>query len=175
MITVRKAILEDVPHIADMLEEVIELLARSEVNYPNWHKGKYPTPEVPRAAHERGDLYVAEKDGVIVGTVTVNGIEAPEYEGKDWQYKAEKGKISVIHTLAVSPKCRGEGVARKLMEYAHELAKEKGDSVVRLDTYHKNAPAMKLYEDMGYRKVGYVVFTDIRPEGEDYAIFEKQI
>ncbi len=175
MLTIRPAVPEDVLEVADLLEQVIEHLHRSGKNYPNWHHGKYPTPAVPAAAMARGDLYVAEQDGKIVGTVTINALQAPQYEGMPWRVAAEPEKVRVIHTLATRPAARGSGLSRRLLAYAEELACRQGAVAMRLDTFHQNEPARHIYEKSGYVHIGYVVFSDIRPEGEPYAIYEKPL
>lgn len=175
MLTIRPAVPQDVPAVAEMLEEVIEHLHRSGKNYPNWHHGKYPTPAVPAAALARGDLYVVEQDGEIVGTVTINALQAPQYAEMPWRVDAAPEQVRVIHTLATRPAVRGSGLSRRLLAYAEELARRQGAVVMRLDTFHQNAPARHLYEDTGYVHIGYVNFSDIRPEGEPYAIYEKSL
>lgn len=175
MLIIRPAMPEDVPAVADMLEEVIEYLQSSGHNYPNWHHGKYPTPAVPAAAFARGDLYVAEQDGKIVGTITVNALQAPQYAEMPWRIEALPEKVRVIHTLATMPSARGSGLSRRLLAYAEDLAIRQGAVVMRLDTFHQNAPARHIYEDIGYVHIGYVNFSDIRPEGEPYAIYEKPL
>ncbi|HWP79277.1 MAG TPA: GNAT family N-acetyltransferase [Candidatus Acidoferrum sp.] len=175
MLTIRPAVAEDVPAVADLLEQVIEHLHRTGNNYPNWHHGKYPTPAVPAAAFARGDLYVAELDGEIVGTVTVNAAQAPQYGDMPWRVEAPPDKVRVIHTLATRPAARGSGLSRRLLAYAEELALRQGAVVMRLDTFHENAPARHIYEETGYVHIGYVDFADIRSEGEPYAIYEKPL
>jgi GNAT superfamily N-acetyltransferase len=175
MLTIRPAVPEDIPAVADMLEQVIEYLHLSGHNYPNWHHGKYPTPAVPAAALARGDLYVAQQDGEIIGTVTVNALQAPQYSDMPWRVEALPEKVRVIHTLATRPTARGLKLSRRLLAYAEELALRQGAVVMRLDTFHQNAPARHIYEDMGYVLIGYVNFSDIRPEGEPYAIYEKPL
>ena len=173
MLTLRLGAAKDVLPVADMLEEIIGFLSLCEINYPNWHHGLYPTPAVLAAAFARDDLYVAEQDGKIVGTITVNAVQAPQYDGKPWKVEAGGELVRVIHTLAISPAARGLGLAKRLIGYAEDIAINQGATVMRLDTFHKNAPARTLYEGLGYYLVGYVTFTDIRPEGEPYAIYEK--
>ena len=111
MLIIRPAVPEDVPAVADMLEQVIDHLLCSGKNYPNWHHGKYPTPAVPAAALARGDLYVAQQDGKIVGTVTINALQAPQYAEMPWRIAAPPEKVRVIHTLATMPAARGAGLS----------------------------------------------------------------
>lgn len=143
-------------------------------NDTNWQKGMYPTERTAAEAWQKGTLYVAEEEGHICGTMILNHIQPFEYGKIPWKYPAEEMQVLVIHTLAVHPQCRGHGLAKKMVQFAEELAKKKDCFVIRLDTYVGNAPAMKLYQSMGYRLSGRTdfLFQGFLPE-ELYCLEKK--
>ena len=53
--------------------------------------------------------------------------------------------------MAVEPELRGAGIGRKLIEGALDAFKEMGDRELFLETNTRLAPAMKLYESVGFR------------------------
>jgi ribosomal protein S18 acetylase RimI-like enzyme len=60
--------------------------------------------------------------------------------------------------LAAHPDARGRGGARLLAERLHEEARARGATSVRLTVYPDNAPARRLYEQLGY---------ELEPHGDE--------
>lgn len=85
------------------------------------------------------DLYVAEspEDG-IVGYAALWGV-------------LDEGELG---TLAVEPRRRNRGVARRLLERVLERAQERGMRAVFLEVRVSNTPAQHLYAGYGFRQVG---------------------
>lgn len=53
--------------------------------------------------------------------------------------------------IAVHPGARKEGLGRAMMSHLHGLARARGARRVRLRVLDDNAPAIALYEQLGYR------------------------
>jgi ribosomal protein S18 acetylase RimI-like enzyme len=72
---------------------------------------------------------------------------------------ARRGWTSRIAAMAVAPEARGLGLGRLIMQDAIGEAVERGDRSVLLEVFEHNAPAVKLYEGLGFRPsrrlVGY--------------------
>lgn len=115
----------------------------------------YPDEATLRNDIERQELFVLEKDGRISGIVVLNDHQEPQYQQVMWEYP---GKSLVVHRLAIEPSCQGRGCARKLMQFAYGFAKERQYAAIRLDAFARNPRAVALYEQLGYRKAGTVVF-----------------
>ena len=62
----------------------------------------------------------------------------------------------VLHTLAVEPSRGGRGVGAGFVAFYEDYAREKGCSVLRIDTNETNAAARRLYARLGYRESGVV-------------------
>ena len=86
----------------------------------------------------KGLFLVAERDGVAVGYV---GCQTVLDEG-------------YITNVAVSPDCRRQGVGRALIGTLVSHAGAQGLAVVTLEARTSNMPAIALYENAGFQKVG---------------------
>ena len=56
----------------------------------------------------------------------------------------------VIHMLGVHSDFAGKGLARKMVRFAVEEAKNRGMKAIRLDVLEGNLPAEKLYVSEGF-------------------------
>jgi ribosomal protein S18 acetylase RimI-like enzyme len=80
-------------------------------------------------------------EGDLVGVATLKTSEKEK--------SVHKGKIVAVY---VSPKSRGLGAGRKLIEEIIHLSKELGLEQIMLDVVSGNEPAKKLYEKIGFEK-----------------------
>jgi ribosomal protein S18 acetylase RimI-like enzyme len=116
----------------------------------------YPDRAIIETDLTNGLLYVAREDGRCRAMVTVHEYQPCEYAPIEWQYPAER--LLVVHRLAVHPNSEGRGIGRKLMEFVEDMARNGGYEAIRLDAFPQNPRAVSLYENLGYRKAGSVVF-----------------
>ena len=86
----------------------------------------------------KGLFLVAKRDGVAVGYV---GCQTVLDEG-------------YITNVAVSPDCRRQGVGRALIGTLVSHAGAQGLAFVTLEARTSNMPAIALYENAGFQKVG---------------------
>lgn len=107
-ITIRKADAADLDAVVRVYEHVhdAEEVGPAQVG---WVRGVYPVRSTAEAALERGDLFVEEADGAVVGTGIFNRLQADVYAGAPWQYDAPDDQIMVLHTLAVDPQAGKRG------------------------------------------------------------------
>lgn len=82
--------------------------------------------------------HVAEEDGRIVGCCGIRNL-------------AGEGEIT---NVAVMESCRRRGIARKMLGYALEQAKENGVGACTLEVRISNLPAIRLYESFGFKGEG---------------------
>ncbi len=127
--------------------------------YTNWQRGVYPTRDLAISTVEAGTMYVLDEDGEIKGCVILNCVEPKEYADVPWEFVAAAGEALVVHTLAIHPDFRGQGLAGKALDFAYELAKSKKCTAIRLETASTNLPAQSLYPKNGYRKAAEVPFV----------------
>lgn len=89
-------------------------------------------------------LLVAERDGRIVGTAQLH--LAPQANAR---HRAEVAKV-LVH-----PKFRRQGIARTLMEWIEDAAREAGRTLLILDTRAGDV-SNDLYRSLGYVEVGQI-------------------
>jgi ribosomal protein S18 acetylase RimI-like enzyme len=115
----------------------------------------YPDEATFAGDIERHELFLLEQEGRIRGIMTLNEFQEPAYQGVTWQFS---GKALVVHRLAIDPSAQGKGLAGKLMQFAYEVAGKLRYATIRLDAFASNPRAVALYERLGYRRAGTVMF-----------------
>ena len=154
-VIVRLASPEEVDAVARLYDYVTDHL-ESTNNYPRWKKGVYPTRDDASRAYEADELYVALRDGRLVGTMTLSH-EPPEgFSQVTWSTPNDYSRTLMVYRLAVSPHHLGGGVGLALLGHAEVVARAEGDLAIRLDTAADNEPACRLYSKAGFSFVGTV-------------------
>jgi ribosomal protein S18 acetylase RimI-like enzyme len=115
----------------------------------------YPDKTILQKDIEKGHMHVIEMDGQIVGLISINDEQSPEYRNVPWSYP---GRAMVIHRLTIHPGYQRQGLATRMMEFAEGLAEKDGYDTIRLDAFMQNPAATGLYKHFGYEKVGAVRF-----------------
>jgi len=115
-----------------------------------------------------GTLHVLREGEVILGCFTLDTTHDPLWQGMAWEVPAESA--AVVHRLMVHPAAQGRGLARRLMAHAESLARARGFRAVHLDCFTANPAALRLYERLGYRRVG----TAMMRKGP-FVCFEKRL
>ena len=173
---IRLATAADLPQVAEIYEAVLDHEAETGVVYTNWQKGAYPTADTARSIFEEGTLYVAEdEDGVIYGTMNLNGKQLPEYVNVPWSIAADDAQVAVIHTLAIHPDYFGRHLAREMIAWAEAEARRQGKTAMRFDTWENNVPANHLYPLLGYRFAGATEFFFMGYTREILNLYEKAL
>lgn len=119
--------------------------------YTVFQEGVYPTRKVAETALQNNALYVCDEQGIILGSIIVDGHQPDEYKKIDWPSKASNEKIKVIHLVMVRPNASGKGVGSSLVHYALDRARQQSCVAVRLDTGEQNIPAVSLYKKLGFQ------------------------
>ncbi|MEF7496411.1 GNAT family N-acetyltransferase [Lysinibacillus sphaericus] len=81
-------------------------------------------------------LWVAYRDGEVVGTVTT----------------AQENEIQWVTALAVYPNCEGQGIGTALLSFTKDYASKTGATFVMLDVEVDNKKAISVYEKAGFMK-----------------------
>ena len=97
----------------------------------------------------RGKYYVAEENGVVVGSLMTT------YEWSDWR----NGTVLWIQSVYIAEGHRGKGIYKQLYEYIQGMVKKSPDlRGIRLYVDKTNKPAQQVYEKLGMNGEHYQVF-----------------
>lgn len=169
---IRKAKIEDASTIVELM-----LLAMGDLPYHfvNSKDRNSATQLLERFVLQEGNQYsisnvlVYDDDGQIIGAITcydgakIESLRQPFFDyinenyhngNFDMTLESEAGEF-YIDTLAVKPKHQGKGIGRDLIIAAIEYAKKLGHQKVALLVSNSNPEAKRLYEKIGFGKVGY--------------------
>ena len=140
-----------------------------------WARGVYPTRATAEAALARGDLFVLEEGGAILGTAVINQIQVDVYADAPWMHDVPQDRVCVLHTLVIRPDAAGNGYGSAFIRFYEDYAAAHGCSELRIDTNARNTAARAMYAGRGYREIGIVptVFNGI--PGVELVLLEKYI
>ena len=100
-------------------------------------------------------LFAYRKGNAILGIVVLNESQDEEYNEVKWSTK-KHDRFLVVHRLAVMPQHQGKGIARKLMDFAEQWAREQKYIAIRLDTFSQNERNQRFYDNRGHTNLGPV-------------------
>ena len=107
--------------------------------------------------HQPGvEVFVAEIDGHIAGSVVLFPAESKAYE-----WDTETIEYPEIRLLAVSADFRSRGVGKALVEHCIDISKIRRQKFVGLHTGSFMENAISLYEKMGFQRVAPLDFTPL--------------
>jgi len=170
----RNATTEDIPAIAEIYQEIHteEEAGRTSIG---WIRGVYPTEKTAETSLRRGDLFVAEDAGTVVGTAIINHLQVNVYDGAEWEFPAAEQEVMVLHTLVISPKAFGKGYGKAFVKFYEDYALSQNCPYLRMDTNARNTRARAMYQKLGYKEIGIVpcVFNGI--DGVQLVLLEKRL
>ncbi len=118
---------------------------------PKWKKRIYPTEEFLRESIEKHELFVGMIDEKFVGAMVINHDCAEGYENVQWGISANQEEVSVVHLLGISYEHQNQGIARKMVKWVINTARENDKKTIRLDVLSENIPAQRLYSSIGFK------------------------
>lgn len=170
---IRLATIDDIDVIAEIYEDIHteEEAGRLDIG---WERGVYPTAETAADAVAKGDMFVCERDGVVVAAARINREQVDSYADGSWEYPAPDDMVMVLHTLVVSPAAMSGGVGKEFVAFYEKFALDNGCPYLRMDTNERNKRARNFYKNAGYKEIGIVpcVFNGIA--GVNLVLLEKK-
>jgi molybdopterin-guanine dinucleotide biosynthesis protein A/GNAT superfamily N-acetyltransferase len=104
--------------------------------------GFEPDPDLDPDLDDPGGYYaalwIAERNGEVVGSVALRDLGDGALE---------------LKRMYLRPAQRGRGLGRRLLTIAVDAARERGATMIRLDTSERMETAQALYEAYGFRRV----------------------
>jgi len=171
---IRKGTENDLLAVAQIYEAIHDGEERGDTTI-GWIRHVYPTLDTAKASHDRGDLFVMEEEGRIIGAAIINQQQVDVYADGDWQHDAPDDEVMVLHTLVIDPPYARKGYGRRFVNFYEKYALENNCRYLRMDTNARNTRARLMYASLGYREAGIVpcVFNGI--EGVKLVLLEKTL
>jgi len=141
-VTIRRARREDVERIAEliMLGAATQTMTADAIRAEARHPG-YAEAFAEIDASKDNGLFVAERDGKVVGTFQVTLIPGLVARGR------KRGKIESVH---VAPECRGMGIGKIMIAHALAFAKGQGGGLIELSSNKSRLDAHRFYVNLGF-------------------------
>jgi ribosomal protein S18 acetylase RimI-like enzyme len=114
----------------------------------------YPSKNILRDDIVKKQLYKIIIEENIISAFVLNKEYDKEYLGGKWKYNGNN--FIVLHRLCINTKYQNKGIGTKIMLYIENYLKIRGVKSIRLDAFSKNPIALKLYNNLGYKKTGEV-------------------
>lgn len=132
----RTARAEDVPLIVAMLADDVVAAAR-QGTFGDEHRAAFDVID----ADPNNELIVAELDGEVVGTMQLTYIPGI----------SRRGALRMqIEAVRVASGLRGQGLGRKMMEWALDRGRARGCALVQLTTDKSRKDAHRFYDSLGF-------------------------
>lgn len=112
----------------------------------------YPDRDILRDDIIKRQLFIGKISDKIVCAYALNSECDEEYQLGDWKYPIQDARI--VHRLCVHPDYQHQGIAKQTMLHVERQAKKLGTLSIRLDAFTQNPHALRLYERLGYNRVG---------------------
>lgn len=116
----------------------------------------YPSAEDIIHDIQSGDLYVGEYGNRIAVTYTLNDEYDEQYCNGDWVCNDKP--FYVMHRLCVHPDYQNKGIGSNTLIHIESQARNAGACSIRLDAFTENLFALKMYDSLDYKTVGFADF-----------------
>ncbi|MBE6970440.1 MAG: GNAT family N-acetyltransferase [Ruminococcaceae bacterium] len=160
---IRSAEKQDIADVAAVYADVHSAEESGAVTI-GWKRDVYPTRATAEASLGRGDLFVMEEAGEIIGAAIINQVQVDVYSGAAWRYPAPEEQVCVLHTLVIAPRLGRKGYGKAFVAFYEDYARAHGCLCLRMDTNERNTNARALYRKLGYEEIGIVpcVFNGLK-------------
>lgn len=112
----------------------------------------YPNPKILKDDILRKQMYLVFHENILVATYVLNQECDDKYATGSWKYP--ESKYFIIHRLCVNPQLQSKGIGTLTMLHIEDFLRKIGVETIRLDAFILNPYAVKMYEQLGYLKVG---------------------
>jgi GNAT superfamily N-acetyltransferase len=133
------------------VDEVLRLLNEAaqwivDQGAEGWRPGQWRKERLLEAI-ERGETFLAELNGRVVGTITLQWSDETFWEGMPLD-------AGYVHRLAVAADSHGIGVGRSMIAWAEQTVSHEGRPFLRLDCPCENPRLRHYYEGLGFSARG---------------------
>jgi ribosomal protein S18 acetylase RimI-like enzyme len=139
-LTFRRATIDDLPKIVEMLAD--DFLGKQRERFQIPLPDDYVRAFEEINADENNDLIVVEQNGETIGTLQLTFIPSISFQG---------GRRAQIESVRVVENRRGQGIGKKMFEWAIRRAEQKSCRMIQLSTNNDRAEAQRFYENLGFK------------------------
>lgn len=145
----KRATIEDFDYVEKIFKNAIELMDSNGIN--QWDN-IYPNKEILKEDILKCEMFLGVSNNVIACAFVLNGNYDEEYNNGNWKYRNESFRI--VHRLCVNPNFQNQGIGTQSMMLIEKMLRKDGIESIRLDAFSLNPFALRLYEKIGYVRVG---------------------
>lgn len=156
----------DLPALMAIFDEARGTIAGLGID--QWQNG-YPSQPVIMDDIARGQSYVVEQEGNVLGTFVLVQTE-PTYD-RIYEGSWNRDDYIAIHRVAVKVERRGTGITEAIIRYAVDQARTMGRHALRIDTHKGNLPMRRMLEKNGFGYRGVIFLAD----GAHRVAYEKSV
>lgn len=149
----RIAELSDLAELLEMFSSAVESMEKN--NIFQWDE-IYPDEATLRYDVLKQQLYVGVAENQLAVAFVLNNECDEAYNNAEWEYK--NCSYKVLHRFCVNPIFQNRGLGSLAMRTVEITAKNLGSECIRLDAFVHNPLALRMYEKLNYKIVGYANF-----------------
>ena len=116
----------------------------------HWNSAN-PSREQIQEDLDNGFIYLVKEKGICKGMVTLSEHKPEDY--KQLVFQSSHQKPLYLQHLAVHPKWQGQGIAKKMVEFAQKMGKTKGFDAILLDIFQPDEYARQLCASQHFNEV----------------------
>lgn len=150
-----KATSKDILCIKNIISRCVRKMERNGIY--QWNSN-YPSVAIIEKDVNSGFGYIMKDNDKCIAYVAINEEQPIEYSQIIWS--TDNSNVLVVHRLCIHPEFQGKGLAKRIMKFVEDYALQNHYKCIRLDTYSANNIALRLYENIGYKKLGQVFFME---------------
>ena len=141
---------EDLDKVLAMFTDAINEMNRNGID--QWDN-IYPDRNILQDDIIKKQLYIGLSEGTVVSTYVINQECDEQYINGKWKYS--NSTYYVIHRLCVNPLFQNQRIGTLTMLHIENEIRKMGIDTIRLDAFTLNPYAVKMYEKLGYLKIGF--------------------
>lgn len=151
----KQSIVKATPKDIDAVFYVLSTCTKwlSEKGMKHWEKG-YTFEKVQERLRKK-EVYLAYEGKDAVGTISLSNNPDSYYTNLTKRFWADRNATALyVGGLAVLPKHHGKGLAKMLLKFAEDTAREREIEYVRFDAVSNYKELIRFYLKRGYKIVG---------------------
>lgn len=151
---VRTSEIKDLSRVTDLINQAKEYFKDN--NIDQWQKG-YPDINMILDDIMLGNSYVLSKHSYVYGTMYFTiGINPNYVKIYDGHWLTDTRQYGIIHRLTIDNNHKGNGYAKKLLDYAINICKQSDTPSIRLDIQKNNKSMKDFVLKNGFKYCGII-------------------